>query len=150
MTRCYGGNNDDSLNGGDENDALYGDAGNDTLTGHWGSDTLTGGAGADKFAYSNASETSGLSFVSRDVIADFSWPQGDKIDVSAMDANSSVGGNQAFTWIGTAAFTAAGQLRYDQSGGNTFVRGNTGGDLSYEFAIMVTGLVPFIGSDFVL
>ena len=36
----------------------------------------------------------------------------DIIDLSALDANAGIGGNQAFSFIGTAAFSGAGQLRY--------------------------------------
>ncbi len=44
-----------------------------------------------------------------DTIWDFSHAQGDRIDLSAIDANSSVGGNQAFTFIGAANFTGTAE-----------------------------------------
>ena len=40
----------------------------------------------------------------RDIITDFTHGQ-DKIDLSAIDANTRVAGNQAFTWRGTGDFT---------------------------------------------
>jgi hypothetical protein len=48
---------------------------------------------------------------STDVITDFSRSDRDRISLSGIDANASVGGDQAFTFIGTGAFTgSAGQL----------------------------------------
>jgi hypothetical protein len=75
---------------------------------------------------------------------------GDLIDVAGIDANTGTSGNQAFTFIGTSAFTAAGQLRYFDDGLNTFIEGNTNGALGAEFQIQVNGLHTFIAADFVL
>jgi Ca2+-binding RTX toxin-like protein len=65
----------DILQGGASNDILSGGAGNDTITGGVGNDTLTGGLGADKFVFNSKLE--GI-----DVIKDFSWVEGDKIQIS--------------------------------------------------------------------
>jgi hypothetical protein len=40
-------------------------------------------------------------------------------------ANAGLGGNQAFSFIGTAAFSAAGQVRYSQVGDETIIQANT-------------------------
>ncbi len=53
----------------------------------------------------------------RDTIADFTT--GDKIDLSAIDANGEGPGNTAFTF-GTGAFTAAGQIRVLAAGANRY------------------------------
>ena len=58
-------------------------------------------------------------------IADFSRPQGDKIDLRDIDANAQAGGNQAFKFIGDAPFTAVGQLQFYHVNGDTFIEANT-------------------------
>jgi serralysin len=67
-------------------------------------------AGADTFVFSALSDSAGASI---DVLADFSTAQNDKINLSAIDANSLLAGDQAFSWVGTGAFTnvAGQQLR---------------------------------------
>ena len=57
------------------------------------------------------------------------------IDVSTIDANVLLLGNQAFNFIGALPFTAPGQLRY--SGG--VLQGSTDADLFSEFEIQLTG-----------
>ena len=47
---------------------------------------------------------------------------GDVIDLSEINAIDGMAQDQAFTFIGTAPFTAAGQLRYQQEGGVTSAR----------------------------
>jgi hypothetical protein len=63
-----------------------------------------------------------------------------------------VAGNQNFTFIGTAAFTAAGQLRYFQDTVNTLtiVEGNVTGPTGAEFQIALPGLQTFSAGDFTL
>jgi Ca2+-binding RTX toxin-like protein len=68
----YVGN--DTLYGEDGNDTLYGDEGNDILKGGNGNDILWGGEGADKFVFDYSDE--GI-----DTIKDFSYLQGDKIQI---------------------------------------------------------------------
>ena len=76
---------------------------------------------------------------------------GDLIDLSAVDANSLAGGDQAFAFIGTGAFTnVAGQLRYEQVGGNTYVYGDTNGDGIADFMIRVDGPHNLVLGDFVI
>ena len=153
----YGTSGNDSITGLAGNDNLYGLAGNDnlsgangndTIVGGAGADTLTGGAGTDYFSYAGTSEAA---VGSPDIIADF--VQGtDKIDLSAIDANSGVSGDQAFTWIGTSAFSnVAGQLRYatTPSGART-IYGDVDGNGTADFQIQVTGSVSFAATDFVL
>lgn len=99
-----GGN--DNLIGRDGNDTLYGSTGNDILQGGGGLDrlfggkgidSLSGGLGADSFVFSARAES--VKGVARDSILDFSHTDGDHIDLSAIDANSSKSGNQAFHFV---------------------------------------------------
>ena len=72
---------------------------------------MTGGAGNDVFRFGAAvAEIGATAGNNNDRILDFTSGQ-DIIDVSAIDANT-LAGKQEFTFIGTAAFTALGQLRY--------------------------------------
>jgi Ca2+-binding RTX toxin-like protein len=113
------------------------------ITGNAGANTLSGGLGADLFVFDGVGAS--------DTIADFSRAQGDRIDLHLADANSALGGDQAFAFVGTSAFShTAGELRYEQSGGATFVYGDTNGDGAADFALAVAGLTSFVASDFVL
>jgi Ca2+-binding RTX toxin-like protein len=101
----------DEISGGRYDDHLSGFNGNDTLTGGGGADWLSGGKGADRFVFKSVADSRGYN---NDYITDFSRSQGDRIDLSKIDARSGVAGNQAFTFIGTADFSGQkGQLRYD-------------------------------------
>ena len=165
--RLYGEGNNDFINGGGGNDNVYGGAGHDDLFGGGGADILngqrgddlivggpgidilTGGAGADRFLF-NPGHLGG-SLASTDRIKDFSSAQGDKIDLHNIDANTNAGGNQAFTWIGAAAFSgAAGELRFSFAGNTTTITGDTDGDGTADFALWLTGQVALTEGDFVL
>jgi Ca2+-binding RTX toxin-like protein len=138
-----------ALTGSNGADLIFGLAGNDTLTGGTGRDILVGGAGNDTFDF-NAVDDSGLTATTRDLIADF--VTGDHIDLSTIDANSGTGGNQAFAFIGTAAFTAAGQVRYayDAATGIGLLEANTTGTSGAEFQIELVGKASLTTTDFVL
>jgi Ca2+-binding RTX toxin-like protein len=126
----------DQLKGGSGNDLLDGGSGNDVLHGGSGADALIGGLGADIFKYKSVSDSPAGS--GKDVIIDFNGlgtAVSDQIDLSTIDANALAVGNQAFTYIGGAAFTAAGQLRY--AGG--VLSGSTDADTASEFQIQLLG-----------
>lgn len=144
----YGQGGNDTISGAGGADIIDGGSGNDTITGGLGADVLTGGAGADRFVYTLIGESQAGG---ADIIRDFSRSQSDKINLNAIDANVNAGGNQNFNFIGAAAFSgAAGQLRYEQIGGNTFVSGDVNGDGVGDFQIQLEGLFPLISSDFIL
>jgi serralysin len=143
----WGGTGNDILHGRADNDTLNGGLGNDVMIGGLGLDSLTGGGGFDRFDFDSLSES--LPGLNRDVITDFVGNgslEGDRIDVSTIDANVLLAGNQAFTFIGGAAFSQAGQLRY--SGGA--LQGSTDADTSAEFAIQLTGAPALVGADLIL
>jgi Ca2+-binding RTX toxin-like protein len=81
--------------GMDGNDWINGFGGNDFLTGGNGRDVLYGGSGADIFDYNWVSESP--ADTNRDIINDFNRLQGDKINVSGIDADLTQPGDQAFT-----------------------------------------------------
>jgi hypothetical protein len=132
-----GGGGVDYLAGGGGNDALYGLGGQDFLIGGAGQDVLRGGTGSDHFRYASVDDST---VANPDHILDLEgW---DVIDLSAIDANTNVEDDQAFTFIGDAAFTAAGQLRavFDQDSGLWNVSGDVNGDGVADFLIQVTVL----------
>jgi Ca2+-binding RTX toxin-like protein len=127
--RGEGGN--DTLMGGGDADLLYGDAGTDRLNGGAGQDKLTGGEGADVFVFSSASDTARAK---SDKVRDFQTGM-DKIDLSAIDADTSIAGDQAFVY----GSSAAGAASLWMSRG--YVYGDTNNDGTADLAIYVTGAV---------
>ena len=131
------------------NDSVTGSVADDVISGGTGRDVLTGGAGADVFAYLTASE-SGVGATRADHITDF-LSGSDRIDLSAIDADALVVGNQAFAFIGTAAFTGLGQLRIGTDvDGHVALFGNTAGNLNPDFQISFDNNAPLVVTDFVL
>ena len=62
-----------------------------------------------------------------------------------------MGGDQAFAWIGDAAFSGtAGELRFAFAGNTTTVTGDTDGDGAADFALWLTGQITLVAGDFVL
>ena len=140
---------DDILRGDGARDGLDGGDGNDLLDGGVGKDTMTGGSGNDTFQFRDG-DFGGTRSVA-DVITDFSQADGEKIRLNLVDANTVAGGNQAFAWLGTGAFTGvAGQLHYAQAGGNTYVEGDLDGDSVADIFIALTGTINLTAADFVL
>jgi Ca2+-binding RTX toxin-like protein len=138
-----GNGSNNNLNGGSGADVITGGAGNDTLLGGSAQDTLTGGTGNDFFKF-NAPSESGITSTTWDVITDFVSGQ-DKVDFSAIDANSSTTAADAFTGFisSTASFTVGGQLKF--VGGVLY--GNTDSDATAEFAVQLVGVSSLTISD---
>ncbi|MGO1078963.1 calcium-binding protein [Inquilinus sp. CA228] len=135
--------------GSDQGDTLVGNGDANRLTGGQGKDVLRGGGGADCFAYATTDDSAQEN---SDLIQDFSQVQGDKIDLSAIDADEAASGDQWFTFVGTETFIigAAGQLRYEWRDGDTLVQGDTDGDGQADFEIALEGQIALTGRDFVL
>ncbi len=146
-----GGGGGDRLFGNAGNDTLHGGAGNDKLEGGAGQDLLIGSTGADSFVF-RGGDFAGLTTTTADRINDFSQAEGDTIDLGAVDADSLTGGDQAFTFIGTGAFTnTAGELRYQLVNTNVFVYGDTNGDGIADFMIRLANFTaPLTEGDFVI
>lgn len=140
-----------AIDGKGGNDTILGSLSADRIVGGTGRDTLTGGAGADMFVFGKTLET-GKTQASADVITDFSAAEGDLIDLSGIDAISTGrGSNDAFSFIGTEAFTrVAGQLRYETAGDDLFVSGDTNGDGRADFLIQLNAINSLNASDFLL
>jgi Ca2+-binding RTX toxin-like protein len=144
-----GSQSDDHLSGDALANTLQGWNGNDVLTGGAGKDVLAGGAGADRFVFTAIGDS--LTGANADRISDFSPAQGDKIDLSAIDASTSAAGDQAFTFIGTGLYTGqAGQLRCVSDGTVTTIAGDIDGDGVSDFHIQLAGAIGLLAGDFVL
>ena len=132
---------------GDKLSSLDGD---DTLVGGLGRDTLKGGPGADLFKFNVIDET-GITSKTRDTISDFKRNEGDRIDLSSIDASDTLTGNQAFTFIGNNVpfgFNATGQLRFDVKA--RVLYGSTDADTAPEFSILLSGVSDLVPKDFIL
>ena len=130
---------------------VIGGFGDDTILASNAVNVLSGGVGDDTFAYRSAAQA-GNSPASRDHITDFQ--AGDKIDLSAIDADRIDSGNQSFELILDApTFTEAGQIifRFEQQAGveHTILEGNTDNDNQSEFQIDLTGRIQLTTSDFI-
>jgi|GEM_PF-677591 len=133
----------DTLNGGDDDDSLTGDA---------GFDVLIGGKGADVFIFTNIKDA----LVSRsgiDVITDFNSKEGDKIDLSKIDADATKSRDQAFSkpTVGekfSGIFVNIGDLFFETS--TEILYGNVNKDGAADFAIQLNGVTSLAAGDVVL
>jgi len=145
-----GGTGNDRLFGGAGADKLFGGSGTDLLRGDAGRDEMWGGAGADGFIF-NDPDFAGVTAATCDIIHDFNSVEGDQIRLKPVDANKGLIGDQAFAFIGTAAFGhVAGQLRSEQLNGNTYVQGDINGDGLADFWIKLDGLHNLSSVNFIL
>ncbi len=144
-----GNNAANIVSGGDGDDYLNPLDGDDVLIGGTGRDDLVGGAGADRYVFDDG-DFSGTSWGLADRIYGFSAAQGDRIDLSQVDAIAG-GADDTFSFIGSAAFGGvAGQLRYDNVGGVTTIYGDVNGDGVADFAIALNSAVTMTATDFIL
>ncbi|MHA6345144.1 calcium-binding protein [Roseivivax sp. CAU 1761] len=92
--RIWARRGDDTLEGGAGNDFLDAARGDDLLFGGLGRDTLDGGKGADTFLYRDTAESAPDA---ADRITDFETGI-DRLDLSAIDADTAQAGDQAFAF----------------------------------------------------
>ncbi|UPY37766.1 SdrD B-like domain-containing protein [Sediminicoccus sp. KRV36] len=146
--RLTGDGGANRLEGAAGNDTLIGGGGNDTIMGGAGQDSMTGGTGADRFVWSVLNESAAAT---PDRVTDFAWAQGDVLDLSAIDANLGLAGDQAFTLMAGNAFAGGGQgsIRQSQSGGDTRIEVDQGDGGTAEAVIILTGLHTLVNTDFV-
>lgn len=155
----FGEDGFDALIGGAGNDDLFGGNAGDTLTGGAGVDRLNGGAGFDDFDFNAASDSSaGAS----DLIQGFDnagTANGEMIDLSDIDADVLVFGDQAFTFLGavplaTGLAAGPGSLWVETAGTQTILRGNTNNDATIELEIRINDGVTLANTytvdDFIL
>ena len=140
-----GGSGDDTLLGGTGNDTLLGEFGIDSIEGGLGRDILIGGAGADLFVFVGVTDSAGAN---RDLIKDFEDGL-DRIDLRQLDAGATPG-DQAFTFIGDQAFSAAGQVRVTTTATTTRIEVSLDEDTDTEMLILLNGIHALTAADFIL
>lgn len=141
---------DDTVTGSAAADVIYGGDGNDIIAGAGGADILIGGNGSNTFDFNSIAHSSAAS---ADTIWDFWQAASDKIDLLTIDANTGLAGDQAFSFIGLAAFSSvSGQLRYDNTTnpGWTSVFADNNGDSVADFRVDLNGTYTLLSGDFVL
>ncbi|MGO1079227.1 calcium-binding protein [Inquilinus sp. CA228] len=144
-----GSQGNDNLIGNSGANVLQGWNGSDGLFGRAGKDTLTGGAGTDRYYFIALGDS--VVGANADVVTDFSHAQADRIDLTGIDANTGMGGDQVFSFIGANLYSGvAGQLRYAVVGAVTTVAGDVDGDGASDFHIQLTGAIALVAADFVL
>ena len=135
---------------GASNDTLTGGGGGDLLFGGLGADILRGNGGVDGFRYNVTADSTAAA---KDRILDLQVGV-DKIDLTRIDANSLIAGDQAFTFIGDDPFSAAGQLRasYDALNNVWSIEGDVDGDGIADLVILATPTTSdqLSGGDFFL
>lgn len=144
IKNTYGVGNflDNVLIGNSYANYLAGLVGNDTLTGGAGQDTLLGGMGADVYTFVALTD-SGINVLTRDTINDFNVRQGDKIDLSALDANTLRQGNNAFSSF-TVVRDFSGELSmpaslvFDQT--TQVLYGNVDADFLPDISLQLLGI----------
>jgi Ca2+-binding RTX toxin-like protein len=152
-----GGNGNDSLEGGVGNDDLRGGSGSDTLIGGSGRDTLNGGSEADTFRFVAVSDSANNA---PDLVSDFKQSQFDKIDLSAIDAITSVAGlDDAFVLDAKGKVNTAvaeghiGWYKVNKPGSandRTFIRINNDADAAVDMTVELKGAINLVAADFIL
>ncbi|MFN3859602.1 MAG: tandem-95 repeat protein [Caulobacter sp.] len=131
----YGDDGADTLWGGIGGDNLYGGAGNDRIIGGVGNDKMWGGAGADTFVI--LAESTGGS-LETDFIHDFNAAEGDRVDLSAIDANTLLSGDQGFSIVNSVG-SGYGEMVLVYANGQTTLRLYTNGDKTVDYQIRLDG-----------
>lgn len=131
-----------------------GGSGADVIVANETRNLLTGGGGGDIFTFTQRDAQAGWTRsdgkkLQPDLLADFVSGT-DRIDVSAIDAVRGTAADDAFAFIGAAAFSnQAGQLRADLAGGRIRIEGDTDGDGLADL-IILTSSPTILAGDFVL
>jgi Ca2+-binding RTX toxin-like protein len=153
--RLTGNSGDNVLNGLAGNDTVLGGGGDDTIIGGLGSDLMTGGAGADTFVILAESVYSSKAPAGRileiDQVHDLNKAEGDKLDLSAIDADANTTGDQAFHLV--SAFTKHGgemTLAYTASSSITLLSLDVDGDGKADYQMKITGDVHLDSGGWIL
>lgn len=168
-----GYNNQDNLSAGAGNDILFnlslsskgsvtldGGAGNDNIIDNGASNTIIGGLGVDILNGDEGNDIykfltikdSGITSATADVIGDGAlgdgdcvWNSGDRIDLSAIDANAKIANDQAFAFWTSAS---ANSVWFDSNTSTVFA--DATGDNKADFALVVIGVSSLSAADFIL
>ena len=150
----------DTLDGGAGNDTLYGGNGVDVLVGGLGQDVLRGNAQNDVFVFMDIADSTLATADVIDGIDGVGSGGGDVIDVSQIDANTGLGGDQAFTFLGVSTAAAsfafgAGALWLENAGNQTRLYGLVDADATIDFSVRINdgatiAAADYLAGDFIL
>ncbi len=167
---------DNHITGATNSDVLKGLAGNDVLTTSEGRDLLRGGSGDDTLRVNQGADLIGGSghdfyVFTEDYASHGGLPAilkagdggiafdapgsgfGDVIDLSLIDANETIAGNQTFSWGGTTR-KGIGHVWLEEVGANTVVAANTdssrGADLIIVIDDAAVSALDYTRADFTL
>ena len=124
------------LNGGAGVDTLNGADGDDIIIGGEGNDLLRGGTGRDIFAV--LQESIARPALETDQVYDFQTAEGDRIDLSQIDAIAGAA-DDAFTYVGTTFSKHAGEMTLTFAAGITTMRLDVNGDGKTDYQMKVNG-----------
>ena len=135
------------LTGNDLRNNIGGTTGADILTGGGGADTLRGGVDTlrDTFVFTAMSDS--LRGTGRDMLCNFTSGR-DVIDLSAIDPNAGLAGNQSFGFAGLTA--TALSVWTTTAAGSLWVYADLTGDRVADMEIRLLGVVSVVAADFLL
>jgi Ca2+-binding RTX toxin-like protein len=145
-----GNEGENSLNGAIGNDTINAGSGDDTLTGGSGKDIMSGGVGADVFSYQSVTESDIINANAFDMIKDFNLTEGDKINLSAIDAKSGGNANDSFSFYSAAPKTAGASSNGAVWFSNGFLYASNDTDIQAEFKVALTGASNITASSIIL
>ncbi len=146
----------DTLIGNDLANQISGGLGGDLIAGRAGKDVLTGDLGSDSIDCGSDTEADIVKYLSiadtpvgigRDQIINFKITN-DKIDLSKIDANTKIKGNQAFLFSNTTP--KANSVWYVVKGRDVFVRGDVNGNTKADFELLIKNTATIMQTTFVL
>ena len=127
------------VTGGPGSDSLQASPHGSILIGGFGKDTLTGGQGDDIFSYFHI-EDSSAGDSERDILVNFNSSGSDKIDLSAIDADSRQPGHQNLVYIASDHFSnLPGEIRLEDN----ILEINLDYDASPEMQLEISNLSTF-------
>ena len=104
--------------------------------------------GADRFVLNDVAESLAED---PDRLLDFNAYERDEIDLSGIDANSQSPGDQAFAFIENDPFSGgAGELRFVEQHGATYLYGDVNGDGQADFGLELLGVSALSVDDIIL
>ncbi len=146
----------DTLIGNSLANQIFGGLGNDSIEGLAGKDVLMGNVGADKIDCGSDAETDTVRYQNiadspvgrrRDQILNFVITN-DKIDVSRIDANKKIKGNQVFKFSNTKP--QANSLWFAKTGKDVTLLGDVDGDVKADFEILIKNTETISSANFIL
>ncbi len=115
-------------------DTINGNDGDDVIVGGEGNDLLRGGLGQDDFRVAHAFGP----VLETDQVYDFNTAEGDRVDLSQIDAIAG-GSDNAFTFVGATFGKNAGEMTLSFAAGITTLRLDVNGDGKADYQMKING-----------